>query len=114
MRSLQTGDIFALVRIINKAGIKEELKNKILEIEDIKNVNAESFGYDILLLLIEKAAEPQIETELYKFFSDIFEESADDIKKMDPIDFLNKALEVATLERWLAFFESAAKVTKPK
>ena len=114
MRELQTPDVFALVRIITKAGIKEELKGKILEIDNLKDVNAEAFGYDVLLLMIEKAAEPQIENEIYKFFSEIFEESVEDIKKSDPIDFFEKVMQVATPERWLAFFESAARLMKRK
>lgn len=114
MRKLQTSDVFALVRLINKAGIKDEIKAKILEIEDMKNADVESFGYDMLDLLIEKAAEPKIETEIYVFFADIFETSEDEIKTMDPIEFFNKVLEVATLDRWLAFFESAAKLMKSK
>ena len=114
MRELQTPDVFALVRLISKAGIKEDLKSRILEIEDLKSVNTESFGYDVLFLLIEKAAEPQIENEIYKFFADIFEESVEDIKKSDPIDFFEKIMQVATPERWLAFFESAARLMKRK
>lgn len=114
MRKLQTSDVFAFVRLINKAGIREEIKNKILEVDNLKNVDVESFGYDTLLILIEKAAEPKVENEIYNFFSDIFEAEPEEIKTMDPIEFFNKVLEVATLDRWLAFFESAAKLMKSK
>lgn len=111
MRELQTSDIFAFVRLVNKAGIKDELKKKMLEI-DSKNINTESFGYDIILLFLEKASEPKTEKEIYSFFAGIFEMSAEEIEKMDAFEFLEKVTKVASLERWKDFFASVARLTK--
>ena len=112
MRELQTTDIFAFVRLINKSGIKDELKAKALEIKSIADVNAESLGYDIILMILEKSAEPKTEKEIYSFFAPIFEMSEEEIKKMDAIEFLESVTKIASLERWRDFFLSVAKLTK--
>ena len=88
MRELQTSDLFAFVRLIEKSGIKDELKAKALEIKSIADINAESLGYDIILMMLEKAAEPKTEKEVYAFFAPIFEMKEEEIKKMDAIEFL--------------------------
>ena len=82
MRELQTSDLFAFVRLIEKSGIKDELKAKALEIKSIADINAESLGYDIILMMLEKAAEPKTEKEVYAFFAPIFEMKEEEIKKM--------------------------------
>lgn len=112
MRELQTHDIFAFVRVLNKAGIKEEIKKKVLEIDDVSKVNTESFGYDLIFLMLEKAAEPSVEKEIYSFFSDIFEISVEEVETMDAIEFLEKVGKVASIDRWKSFFLSAAKLMK--
>lgn len=114
MRELQTPDIFAFVRLINKSGIKDELKAKALDIKNISDINAESLGFDLISMIIEKASEPKIEKEIYSFFAPIFEMTEEEIKKMDAIEFLESVTKVASLERWKDFFESAVKLTKSK
>lgn len=112
MRELQTSDLFAFVRLLNKAGVKEEIKTKVLGVDDLSQLNAESFGYDILFTLLEKASEPKIEKELYSFFADIFGMKEEEVKTMDAIEFLENVGKVASIERWKSFFSSAAKLTK--
>lgn len=112
MRELQTTDIFAFVRLINKAGIKDELKKKVLEIDDLSKVNTESLGYDIILTILEKSAEPKVEKELYVFFASIFEMSEEEVKKMEAVEFLENVTKIASIDRWKAFFQSVAKLTK--
>ena len=112
MRELQTSDIFAFIRLINKTGIKEELKERVLAINEAKDINMESFGYDILSLMLEKASEPKVEKELYSFFGNIFEMKEEEVKTMDAIEFLANVTKVASIERWRDFFQSVAKLTK--
>jgi len=112
MRELQTSDLFAFVRLIEKSGIKDELKAKALEIKSIADINAESLGYDIILMVLEKAAEPKTEKEVYSFFAPIFEMKEEEIKKMDAIEFLETVTKVASLERWRDFFSLVAKLQK--
>lgn len=112
MRELQTSDIFAFVRLINKAGIKEEIKQKVLEVDDISKVNTESFGYDIILTMLEKASEPKVEKEIYSFFANVFEMSEEEVKTMDAIEFLESVGKIASIDRWKSFFSSVAKLTK--
>ena len=110
MRDLQTSDIFAFVRLLNKIGIKEDIKSKALQ----QTADIESLGYDIIFMLMEKAAEPSAEKEIYAFFAPIFEISEKEIREMDAIEFLEKITKIASVERWRDFFTSVAKLTKSK
>lgn len=112
MRDLQTSDIFAFVRVITKAGLKEELKEKVLKVDNIGEIDSESFGYDLIFTAIEKCSTPDAEKELYTFFGNIFEMKPDEVKKMDAIEFLESVTKIADLERWKNFFSSAAKLMK--
>jgi hypothetical protein len=110
MRNLQTTDIFSFVRLINKIGIKEELKQKATA----QNADVESLGYDLIFMVLEKAAEPEAEKEIYSFFAPIFETTEEELRVMDPLEFVEKISTVASWERWKSFFSSAAKLTKSK
>ena len=114
MRNLQTSDIFAFVRLIDETGMRDELKNMVMKKDSIKDLTAESFGYDIIFMLLEKASTKKAEVAVYKFFGSLFEMSEDEVAKMDPVDFIDGVREIADIERWKNFFSSVAKLMESK
>lgn len=114
MRSLETGDVFAFVRLIDEVGIKDQLKNLILSKDDIENLTAESFGYDLLFALIDGASQKKAEEAIYEFFAPIMETDKESIRHMDPVDFMESIMKMADVEKWKNFFTSAAKLMKSR
>ena len=112
MRKLQSTDIFAFCRIINAVGIKEEIKAIAMKANSLKDINKEEAGFDLLFSLFEKASGEKAEEELFKFFANIFEEDVEIVKKMDPVEFIDKLMEAADIEKWKLFFSRVAALTK--
>ena len=112
MRNLQTQDIFAFVRLIDEVGIKDELKTLIMSKNSIGEITQESFGYDMIFTLVSGASKKKAEEALYEFFSNIMECSVDDVRTMEPTEFIDKAIKVADIEKWKSFFDSVAKLMK--
>lgn len=112
MRNLQTQDIFAFVRLIDEVGIKDELKTLIMSKDTIADITSESFGYDMVFTLVSGASKKKAEEALYEFFANIMECSPDEIRTMEPTEFIEKAIKVADVEKWKSFFGSVAKLMK--
>ena len=112
MRSLQTKDVFAMVRLIDEVGIKEELKKLILSKDSIKDLTQESFGYDVIFLLVDGACKKNAEKALYEFFGGIFEMDPEKVGEMDPTEFIEKAISAAEPEKWKLFFTSVRGLMK--
>ena len=113
MREITTQDVFAFVRMTKRAGITAELKKLILSKDSIKDLTAESFGYDLIFTILESASEPEAEKEVYNFLSGPFEMEPDEIKKLKPMTLFEMIKQMATVEEWKAFFTSVAKLMKP-
>ena len=112
MRNLETHDVFAFVRLIDKVGIKDELKTLIMSKDQISDLTQESFGYDLLFTLVSGAAKVEAEEALYEFFSGIMEVDKETIRHMDPTEFIESAIKIADVEKWKSFFASVAKLMK--
>ena len=112
MRKLETGDVFAFVRLIDDVGIKDQLKELILSKDDIQSLTEESFGFDLLFALIDGASKKKSEDALYEFFAPIMEVEKEEIRHMDPVDFLQMIMEIADMEKWKNFFTSVSNVMK--
>lgn len=112
MRSLQTQDVFAFVRLIDEVGIKDELKELILSKDSVKDLTQESFGYDLIFTLVSGASKKKAEEMLYEFFANILETDKEAIRTMDPTEFLEQAIKAADPEKWKNFFSSVAKLMK--
>lgn len=112
MRNLQTQDVFAFVRMIDEVGIKDQLKTLILSKDNLTEVTTESFGYDLIFTLMEGASKKKAEESIYEFFANIMEVQKDDIRHMDPVEFMQKVVEIADVEKWKNFFTSAARLMK--
>lgn len=112
MRNLETGDVFAFVRLTKKIGLYQNLKDMILSKDSIQDLTAESFGYDLIFLLFDAAAEENAEEEVYKFLAGPLEMAPIEIKKTDPIELMEMLKQVADVEKWKSFFTSAAGLMK--
>lgn len=105
MRNLQTGDLFELVRLINKIGIKEELKEVAMKIDE--NSSQKQAGFEIIFSLIEKCAEKNSERAFYELLSKPFECSIEEVEKIDPLDLVENILAIASVEKWKSFLKLA-------
>lgn len=112
MRNLQTQDVFAFVRLIDEVGIKDELKTLIMSKDKMTDLTQESFGYDLIFTMISGASKKKAEKALYEFFANILECDKEDVRTMEPTEFIEKAIQVADVEKWKRFFESVAKLMK--
>jgi hypothetical protein len=112
MRNLQTQDVFAFVRLIDEVGIKDELKTLIMSKDKMTDLTQESFGYDLIFTMISGASKKKAEEALYEFFANILECDKEDVRTMEPTEFIEKAIQVADVEKWKRFFESVAKLMK--
>lgn len=108
MRKLQNTDIFAIGRIISKANLREEFKN----ISIAKDTDVESLGFDILFAIFTNCSEKEVEKEIFDFLSDIFEEPVEEVKKMNPIETMEKLKQVADWNEWKTFFSLGVKSKK--
>lgn len=115
MRNLKTTDIFSLCRLLNKIGIREEIREVAKQAEETKgNKIRFDMGFDLMFGIIEKATEEKAETEIYKFIADIFECEWETVRDMDPLELLEKLEEVAEFEKWKNFFKRVAELMKKK
>lgn len=112
MRQIQATDIFALARLLNAIGIKEEVKKIAMQANSIQDLNQSDVGFDFLFGIFEKAIQKKAEKELFEFFSNIFEEDVETVKRLEPVEFIDRILEAADIEKWKAFFSRAAKLMK--
>lgn len=113
MRNLETRDIFSAVRLLNKIGVREEIKEVARQAEESKtNLIRFDMGFDLMMGIIEKAASENAEEEIYKFIADLFECEPDEVRKMHPITLMKKFEEVANFEEWKNFFDYVKRLMK--
>lgn len=113
MRNLQATDIFAFCRVVNAIGVKEDIKKIMMKanaISDIKNQS--ELGFELLFSIFEKATQKKAESQLFEFFAGIFEEPVEEVKQLDPVEFVDKLIEAADIDRWKAFFLRVAALMK--
>lgn len=105
MRSLQTSDIFSAVRLINKIGVREEIKEVAKQVEEKpgKKLRFDA-GFDLIFGILERAATQQSEAEIYNFIADLFECNPDEVRTMDPVELMENFEKVADFEKWKNFF----------
>lgn len=82
MRKLQTQDVFAAMRAISKANLKEEIK-PLLKKASAGEVNVEDVGIEGILNLIEIFSKHNSEQAIYEVLAGPFEVTQEDVKQMD-------------------------------
>ena len=105
MRKLQTLDVFNALRIIKKAGLKEQLLPYMKEMVQ-KGKSVEDLGIASILTLIEILTERKAEQAIYDVLSCPFETTADKVAEMD-LEILAENLETLTKENNLSRFFTA-------
>lgn len=111
MRSLQSGDIFAACRLLKAIGVRDEIKKVAEKATSMQDFKSFDVGFDLIYNLFEMAVTSEAEKEWYKFFAGIFECKAEEVKQMDPCDFIDKVLEVADVQKWRDFFSKVLSLT---
>lgn len=115
MRNLETQDIFAAIRLLSKIGVREEIKEVARQAEENKTKTVRfDAGFDLLIGIIEKAAQENAENEIYKFIANLFECEPEKVRKMKPIELMKGLEKVANLEEWKNFFEYVKRWMKKK
>lgn len=110
MRDLQTKDLFKFSRLLKAIGLKDEIQRMTMNAKTVGDLATEKAGFEFLFAMLEKATTEGSEKLIYDFFSDIFECEPEEIAESDPIDFVNKIKEVASPEKWKAFFSQVVQL----
>lgn len=114
MRKLQTSDVFAALRIVRSANIADEVK-LIAKMAETKDVTLRDVGVEFIVRVIEKLAGTEAEHEFYKCLAGPLEIEPDEIETMDPLDLIDKVMElekVIDMERLKHFFNHVAKLAE--
>ena len=123
LRNLQSSDLFAMVKILNKLGIKN-IKDSIdmKEIREArKNITKENekevaseIGTMVIMSIITIVLEnlPEIENDLYKFIGGIANIKDKDVAKMGINEFTDLLFEIANKEDFKDFFKRASKLIR--
>jgi hypothetical protein len=114
MRKLITGDVFAAIRAIKKAGIKDKMTEIAKEVQDNKNISQEEAGVEIAFTVLEAFTEKKGETALYDFLSGPFEMKPTDIEKQDLSKTIEMLTELSEESNLLVFFKSAGRLLAKK
>lgn len=110
MRNLITADVFAAIRAVKKAGIKDRLTEIAKEVQENKEVSQEEAGVEVAFAILEAFTEKKGEFVFYDFLSGPFEMEPKEIENQDlskTMDMLTKLSEESNL---LVFFKSAGRL----
>lgn len=120
MRKLRTTDVFAGMRLVKKAGLKETVQRiaalaKERKKEESEGVNIEELGIDMVLEIIENLAEVGAEQKVYEFLAGPLEKTVEELKNMEVlelIEMMKSYKEVENVDGWKAFFQSLLRLMK--
>jgi len=107
MRTLQTHDLFTAMKIINAAGIRDEIKRTALLAQN-KQIKVEEIGIDFILGILGACADKKAEDAIYEFLGGLMEIEPKEIKVMNPLDLIEeikKLSAVIDVEAWRNFFQ---------
>lgn len=110
MRNLQARDVFAACRVLNKIGIKDDVK-EIAQKAD-KASDMWDNGFDFVFKIFEKATSEKAEKPIYEFLAGILECKWNEVESMDLFELCEKLKQVADPEKWKLFFRQAANLMK--
>lgn len=82
MRKLQTNDVFAALRVIKAANLREEIKPVLKKAAEGK-ADVQSVGIDGILSLVELLSEKKAESAMYEVLAGPFEMSAAEVAALD-------------------------------
>lgn len=106
MRKLNTSDLFCAMRVIKKAGLREELKPLLLRIEQ-EQVDVTDVGLDTVLTMMEAFAEADAEKEIYKLLAGPLELAPEEVARLS-LDELADSINTLRRENDLTNFFAKA------
>ncbi len=109
MRRLKTTDVFAAMRVIKAAGIKDEIKRIALEANEKKEIDVREVGAELIFSIFDGLAEKKAEAMAYEFLSGPLEMSSAEIGELPIAELIEKIKELGKLEDaegWRNFFKS--------
>lgn len=109
MRGLITADVFAAARTVKQAGLREKLKEAILELsQKEERPDVESVGVDTLLDMVEAFTEEGAEKAVYALLARPFEISPEEVEAL-PLGALVSNLDTLAHDPALpAFFKAVS------
>ncbi len=124
LRRLQATDLFTMVKILNKVGIKQikdainvdeinEVRKKLAE-SDNKDNSIATLGINIVTSVVGVVFEnlPYVEDDLYMFVGSVAGMKAKEVSKMDIGDFMDIIVTIVTKDEFKDFFKRASKLIK--
>lgn len=104
MRGLQTKDLFGMGRILKEIGLREEIERISRMVQRGEKADSEAAGLELIASVIEKAVSQNCEKAVYNFVAALFECEPIEVETMNPVEMLDKLVEVANINEWTAFF----------
>ena len=124
LRKLQATDLFTMVKILNKVGIKKikdaidlneirEVKKKLAE-SDNKDASVITLGLNIVTSVVGVIFEnlPSVENDLYSFVGSVAGIKAKDVATMDIGEFMDLVISIVQKDEFKDFFNRASKFIK--
>ena len=124
LRKLQATDLFTMVKILNKVGIKKikdaidlneirEVKKKLAE-SDNKDASVITLGLNIVTSVVGVIFEnlPSVENDLYAFVGSVAGIKAKDVATMDIGEFMDLVISIVQKDEFKDFFNRASKLIK--
>ena len=108
MKKLVTSDIFSALRVIKTANAKEALKPVLAK---ANTKNAREVGIDVILTLMDCAAEQKCEKAVYAFLSTPFEMKDEEVASLSLAELINKLKELAKENDLSSFFKQLSDMT---
>lgn len=102
MRKIQTSDVFAAMRLIRRAKMREEIK-PFLKLASTGELSVEDIGIEGIIGLLEMVGEKQAEQGIYEVLSGPFEIATDEVAKLE-LDALIENLQALAKENDLKRF----------
>ena len=81
MRKLITSDLFAAMRVVRAAGVRDDIKSIAARAKK-KDADTTSIGMDIVFAVMEGLSEPKAENYLYDFLAPIAELPVEELKAL--------------------------------
>ena len=109
MRKLCGSDIFAALRVVRTANLREELKPVILAAAAGEG-SVEDVGYDGVLAVLEAAAEKRCEAAIWEFLAAPFEKEPAEVAAMELPDLVDGLADLCELTDMQRFFGSVRRL----
>lgn len=123
LRRLQATDLFGMVKILNKIGLKNvkdaidvnEIKEMSKSMNDDNKAQVMSdIGVNVVMSALTVVLEnlPSVEADLHNFVGSIANMKAKDVAKMDIGEYMDLLIAIAQKEEFKDFFKRASKLIK--